>query len=166
MTLSTPMRRTAAAPSEAGIRGPELGGLHLLAQDRPQDARTDQPADRRHQAGSIHRYRQTRTAQVPPAWGLVTADRRRAPPRLHRHRSRDHHSRSPISLLTSPRDPAQDPHVLAGPSPVRVSVRERRNAPPPWSVHPAGSYRGKGSARRSGSGRRSLSLVRRPAPVL
>jgi toxin YoeB len=37
MTLSTLKQRTAAAPSEAGIRGPGLGGLHLLAQHGPQD---------------------------------------------------------------------------------------------------------------------------------
>src|ERR1700733_1874740 len=115
MTLSTPTRRARPAPSEAGIRGPGLGGLHLLAQDRPQDARTDQQADRRHQAGSIHRYRQTRTAQVPPARSLVTTDRRRAPPRLHRHPSRDHHSRSPLSLLTSPHDPARGAADISSP---------------------------------------------------
>src|SRR5579863_872222 len=94
---------TPGSASETGIRGPGLGGLHVLAQDRPQNARPDQQAGRGRQAGSVHRHRQARTTQVPLAWSLVTTDRRRAPPRLHRHGSRDHHPRSSLPLLTSPR---------------------------------------------------------------
>src|SRR5580698_2940541 len=54
------------AAGEAGIRGPGLGGLHLLAQDRPQNAGADQQADRGCPARSLHRHRQARAAQVSP----------------------------------------------------------------------------------------------------
>ena len=77
-SLLTPMpqvRAAAAAAGEARIREPGLGGLHVLAPDRPQDAGADQQTHRGHQARSLCRHGQARAAQIPPARGLVATDR-------------------------------------------------------------------------------------------
>jgi len=66
---------------------------------------------------------------------MVAADRRRAPPRLHRYRNRDHHPRGPLPLLTSPQTNARSRRYerLAGPqrSPVQACRSGRYARPTP-----------------------------------
>ena len=86
------------AASEPALHAPSVGGLSILAGNRPRDPEAHQQTPRRSPTRSPRRHWETRTTEVRSRGRMVTAHHRRTPTRVRRNRDRNRRVASPLPL--------------------------------------------------------------------